>query len=105
MRAALPLPKSPRMTSPPTIKLKTSANLDTHREVMIFKDSPSSPFADGSVFKEDNSNSVNHSHSSSGKLVPLIAVIGLLTDHSDDYLTTPSSCLSVECHIPLYQEV
>ncbi|CAB4056793.1 unnamed protein product [Lepeophtheirus salmonis] len=63
------------LTSSPTIKLKTSANLDTHREVMIFRDSLSSLFADGSVFKEDNSNSVNHSHSSSGKLMPLIAVI------------------------------
>ncbi|CAF2744636.1 unnamed protein product [Lepeophtheirus salmonis] len=44
-------------------------------EVMLLRDSPSSLFVDGSVFKEDNSNSVNHIHSSSGMLVPLIAVI------------------------------
>ncbi|CAB4070499.1 unnamed protein product [Lepeophtheirus salmonis] len=58
-------------------RLKTSANLDTNKEVISLRDSSSSPLADGSVFKEYNSDSVNHSHSSAFMLVPLITVIGM----------------------------
>ncbi|CAF2745360.1 unnamed protein product [Lepeophtheirus salmonis] len=74
MKVDLPLAKSSKQTSLPTVKLTTPDNLDTHREVMSLRNSPSSPFADGLAFKEDNSDSVNHSHSSAGMLVPLIAV-------------------------------
>ncbi|CAB4068576.1 Glycine receptor subunit alpha-4,Glycine receptor subunit alphaZ1 [Lepeophtheirus salmonis] len=85
----------------------------------------SSPFAYDLAFKQDNSASVNHSPSSSGILVSLIAVFGvhslkkktkrrpsyaqyrptlkLPTNHSTDYPLIPSSCPTVECHIPFYQ--